>query len=283
MKKVIVIFLLLVSSLAASAQNGNRGPVRDNSKIAYHGGYVMTGATNVYFIWYGDWTGNSAQQILAELIATVGNTAYFRINTTYPDGNGAAPSGGLLYSGAAYDLYSHGHALDEAAIEGIVSENILGGRLPLDLRGVYLVLGAVDTDISGFIDGRCQFHSSMDIVGARVPYVFVPNSAHYPYSCATQFIGRNNEILPTPNDNLGADAMASWMMHGISGAITNPNGFGWFDANGLENTDKCQGSFGPTFLTPNGARANLVIGYRNFLMQQNWVNDSKKGRCALGL
>ena len=53
-----------------------------------------------------------------------------------------------------------------------------------------------------------------------------------------------------------------------------------FDRYGLENADKCEGRFGQPYLTPNGARANLRLGYRDFLIQQNWVNDGK-GRCAM--
>lgn len=281
-KSLFVLILIAVLAITSSAQHARGGGGGNANKLTYHGGRVMPGATNVYFIWYGDWNGNTAQQILPELIATLGNSPYFRINTTYPDANGDAPSGGLVFSGEAYDLYSHGQALDEAAIEGIISDSLLGGNLPLDLSGVYLVLGAQDTDISGFMDGRCQFHDNVSVVGATLPYVYVPNSAHYPYACARQFLGPNNEFLPTPNDNLGADAMASWIVHGLSGAITNPNGGGWFDGNGLENTDKCQGTFGQTFLTSNGATANLNIGGRYFLLQQNWLNE-KKGRCALAL
>lgn len=278
-------FLLIfavVPSFAQSHSARGGGSTGNNKGVTYHNGRVMTGTTNVYFIWYGDWNGNSALQILPELIATLGGTAYFRINTGYPDANGDTPSGGLVYSGEAFDLYSHGQALDEAAIEGIITDRVWAGQLPLDLHGIYLVLGSQDTDISRFVDGRCQFHDNFSMVGATLPYIFVPNSAHYPYACASQFVGANNQFLPTPNDNLGADAMASWIVHALSGAVTNPNGGGWFDANGLENSDKCQGLFGQTYLTSSGARANMNIGGRNFLMQQNWVND-RKGRCALAL
>jgi hypothetical protein len=53
----------------------------------------------------------------------------------------------------------------------------------------------------------------------------------------------------------------------------------------LENADKCQDAlgnpaFGPTYVTANGARANVRIGVQDFLIQQNWVND-RKARCAM--
>src|SRR5258705_528444 len=34
--------------------------------ISYHGGPVVTGTPNIYFIWYGNWSGNSATSILTD-------------------------------------------------------------------------------------------------------------------------------------------------------------------------------------------------------------------------
>jgi hypothetical protein len=74
--------------------------------------------------------------------------------------------------------------------------------------------------------------------------------------------------------------MASTIAHVLDGTVTNPAGSGWFDRYGLENADKCAGTFGQTYTTANGARANLRLGQRDFLIQQNWVND-RRGRCAM--
>ena len=40
------------------------------------------------------------------------------------------------------------------------------------------------------------------------------------------------------------------------------------------------GQFGQTYVTSNGARANLRLGSRDYLIQHNWVNF-RKGRCAI--
>jgi len=48
----------------------------------------------------------------------------------------------------------------------------------------------------------------------------------------------------------------------------------------LQNADKCEGEFGLTYLTANGARANLRLGGHDYLIQHNWVNF-RKGRCAI--
>jgi len=44
--------------------------------------------------------------------------------------------------------------------------------------------------------------------------------------------------------------------------------------------NNCQNTFGQTYLTANGARANIRLGNRDFLTQQNWVND-RRARCAM--
>src|SRR6059058_3290115 len=60
--------------------------------MVYHGGPVMNDANgvNVYYIWYGNWTGNTAPSILGDLASNLTGPPYFNINTTYADGTGKA-------------------------------------------------------------------------------------------------------------------------------------------------------------------------------------------------
>src|SRR5512144_1456186 len=53
--------------------------------INYHGGPLILGTTNVYYIWYGNWGGNSAPTVLTDLATSIGGSPYFNINTTYYD------------------------------------------------------------------------------------------------------------------------------------------------------------------------------------------------------
>src|SRR4051812_46420770 len=54
--------------------------------INYHGGPVILGTTNVYYIWYGNWSDNTAMTILPDLASNLGGSPYFNINTTYYNG-----------------------------------------------------------------------------------------------------------------------------------------------------------------------------------------------------
>src|SRR5438445_7468033 len=65
---------------------GKARPSKGNG-ITYHGGPVILGTVNVYYIWYGNWAGNSAETILTNLAQSIGGSSYFNINTTYYQGS----------------------------------------------------------------------------------------------------------------------------------------------------------------------------------------------------
>src|SRR5678816_3127715 len=59
------------------------GKPTTNNGITYHGGPVMTNTTHIYYIWYGDWTGDTATSLLPYLATNIGDSPYYKINTTY--------------------------------------------------------------------------------------------------------------------------------------------------------------------------------------------------------
>ena len=296
--KVQTILLLLTVSfvwlaqpaLAQTVTSGQRAPsaVKTNSRILYNGGPVMVGATNVYVIWYGCWdetcrAGNTATKaILSDFIVTVGSSPYMQINTMYPNSFGQGPSGAVLFGGQSFDQYSHGLELTAADIQAIVSDQIEGNHLPPDPSGIYIVIASaeVSSNATGFcVPGEFPHHGSGFANGSQFRYAFAGNAGRCPSVAAPQFLDSNGTQLPTPNGNLAGDAMVSTVAHLINVVITNPFATGWFDRYGLQTADKCFGEFGPTYLV-NGGRANIRLGQRDYLIQQNWIND-RKGHCAM--
>ena len=185
-----------------------------------------------------------------------------------------------MYSGDVYDTtYSHGSSLNEISAADLIQQTILTGQLPLDAYGIYVVVPSSDVQVDGMTEGRCQFHRYTRVVGADARFVVVPNAARAPTVCAPQYIGAGGAFLPSPNNNPSGDAMVSWMAHALNETITDPSFLGWYDKFGLESSDKCQGTYGTTYTTANGARANLKMS-RDYLIQQNWVN-SGKGHCGM--
>jgi hypothetical protein len=298
MKRSLQISFLLISlafvglNRTAAAQSISSGQkptaVKTNNRILYNGGPVMIGATNVYVIWYGCWdetcrAGNTATKaILSDFIVNVGSSPYMQINTMYPNSAGQAPSGSVLFGGQSFDQYSHGLELTAVDIQGIVSDQIDGNHLPPDPAGIYLVIASADvsSNATGFcVPGEFPHHGTGFANGNQFKYAFAGNATRCPSVAAPQFLDSNGTQLPTPNGNLAGDAMVSTVAHLINVVVTNPFENGWFDRYGLQTADKCFGEFGPTYLV-NGGRANIRLGQRDYLIQQNWVND-RKGHCAL--
>lgn len=241
--------------------------------ISYHNGPVMLGTTNVYYIWYGNWSGNTATSILTDLARTMGGSPYFNINTTYYNGSNQHVSNAVSYVSSTTDNYSQGTALSDAQIQTVVSDAITSGRVPKDTNAVYFVLTSSDVNAtSGFCTQYCGWHTNGTIAGSTIKYSFIGNPDRCPTSCAAQTTG--------PNGNAGADGMASIVSHELEEAVSDPLGTAWYDNRGYENADKCAWTFGTEYTVANGAKANMKLGTRDFLIQRNWVNASG-GLCSL--
>ncbi len=252
--------------------NGQAGRKVTGNGINYHGGPVMLGTPNVYYIWYGNWSGNSATTILTDLANGIGGSPYFNINTTYYNGSNQPVSGAVHYAGSTTDNYSAGTTLSDSGVQAVVSSAITSGRLPKDTNGVYFVLTSADVnESSGFCTQYCGWHTHGNIAGSDIKFSFIGNPDRCPSACEAQTTG--------PNGNAGADGMASIISHELEEAVTDPDLNAWYDRTGAENADKCAWTFGATY-PANGAIANMRLGSRDYLIQRNWVNASG-GFCSL--
>ncbi len=252
--------------------HGGGGRKTSGNGISYHNGPIITGTTNMYYIWYGNWAGNSATSILTDLASNLGGSPYFNINTTYYNASNVHVTNSVHYAGSTTDNYSHGTSLTDANIQAVVSSAISSGSLPKDTNAVYFVLTSSDvTASSGFCTQYCGWHTHGTIAGSDIKYSFVGNPDRCPSSCEDQTTG--------PNGNAGADGMASIISHELEEAVTDPDLNAWYDNRGYENADKCAWTFGTTY-SSGGALANVHLGSRDFLIQQNWVN-ANGGKCAM--
>lgn len=243
--------------------------------IFYHGGPLITSGPTIYYIWYGGWSGNTATTILTDLAKNIGPSPYFNINSTYHNGSNVPVANAVTYGGAMTVGYTHGTSLSDSTVQTIVAEALASGQLSHDSNGVYFVLTSSDVnETSGFCTQYCGWHTHASINGLDVKYAFVGNPDRCPSACEQQTTG--------PNDNAGADGMASIIAHELEEATTDPDLNAWYDRRGQENADKCAWTFGSTYKTANQASANMKLGSRDFLIQQNWVNASG-GYCAKSL
>jgi hypothetical protein len=243
-------------------------------RISYHGGPIITGTTHIYYIWYGNWTGNTAPTILNNLAQNIGGSPRYNTNTTYANASNVKITNSVTLAGSTSVAYPYGKALSDAQIQAVVSTAITTGKLPKDANGVYFVLTSKDvTATSGFGAQYCGWHTYATIAATNIKYAFVGDaSSKYLTSCAAQSV--------SPNGNPGADGMASVIVHELEETTTDPNLNAWYDSVGNENSDKCAWTFGVTTTLPSLAKYNVTLGTLKYLIQQNWVN-SAPGYCAI--
>jgi hypothetical protein len=252
--------------------------VTPTNGIYYHGGPVMAGKVNLYFIWYGNFVNGPAlsdstqtQDLLTTLFGTggLGGTAYARIDSTYTDKSHAV-TGNFALMESANDYYSRGTTLSDAAVTAVVAQAISSRVLPKDANGLYFVLTSSDVaETSGFCTQYCGWHSHAKISGSDIKIAFVGNPDRCPSACEEQSV--------SPNGDSGADGMASIMAHETNEAISDPDLNAWYDTSGNENGDKCVWKWGPvTGSLGNGAYNTAVAGH-HWLIQMNWENGRGGG------
>lgn len=262
---------------APHAMNPPKAPATNG--IYYHGGPILPGTANLYFIWYGNFvTGPAASDsigtvdLLTDLFRTggLGGSIYSRINSTYTDRSHAV-SGNFALVESTYDFYSRGLSLSDTSVAAIVANAINTRALPRDSNGVYFVLTSSDvSETSGFCTQYCGWHSHSMIGGYDIKYAFVGNPDRCPNACEEQIV--------SPNGNSGADGMASTMAHETNEVISDPDLNAWYDTKGNEVGDKCAWKWGPVTGTLGKGGYNMTAAGHNWLIQMNWEN-SRGGGC----
>lgn len=258
--------------------------VTTGNGIEYNGGPIMPGPHNVYFIWYGNWSANTATAILPDFITGLNGSLYFNTDTTYGDTTDNIANT-VTMANQVFDNYSQGTALagNAVGVAKVVSAALNSGGVPVDVNGIYFVLTSPDVTEGQFCTKYCGYHThgtfTQGTTHTDIKFAFVGNPA-------TQCPSTSNPNCSfqslTPNGNEGADAMADVMAHELNETVTDPDLNAWFHTNGAgEVGDLCNFKFGPTFPALNGAQANVVLRGSQFLIQQNWLN-ANGGLCAMG-
>jgi hypothetical protein len=245
------------------------------SRLINHGGPVINTPT-VYIIWYGNWNQSNGsdtpagQQLVRDWANGIGNTPYFRINTTY----GSNISGSVLFGGETTDTGTS-TSLSDTAIRTVVNNAISAGRLPYNANGVYFVITSSNvTASSGFCTQYCGWHTVGNLTRGKVRYAFVGNAKRCITSCAAQ--------STSPNNNPGIDGSISVLSHELEEATTDPDLNAWYDSSGAENADKCAWTFGHFQLQANnGSWYNMTFGGHQWLIQRNLMKSGTSWLCMV--
>jgi hypothetical protein len=138
---------------------GCLGSIYHNSHPTHHsllhtikyipGRKVLTGTVNVYTVFYGNWT-KTDRNITNEFVSELGKTSWWNINRKYyyqasKSATKTYVSSSLKWAKEARNAnYTLGKSLTGNDIPMIIQEQIDVGVLPVDTKGMYMVLLAKD-------------------------------------------------------------------------------------------------------------------------------------------
>jgi hypothetical protein len=271
-------------------QQGN-DVVANAGPMIYHGGPIVP-TMKVAAIYWATTTiyaggpapgtngpGSADGSLLGHFMRNLGGSPYYNINTTYNDlvGGGHTVANTLTYTQYWADNTSvppsTGSAVSNATIKAEIAKGFSTGKLTYDPNTIYAVFTVGKTNLGGgFGSSYCAYHGKFNINGQATLYAAMPFDNAFAAGCSTR--------QRSPNADPAADREASTLAHEIEEANTDPQLNAWYDASGQENADKCAYTYGTTYVTGNGGVANMNLGGKDFLIQQNWINISGGGNCA---
>lgn len=270
------------ASMAASVAGGL-------GAVTYQPGAPIISEPNIYVIWYGGWNlqscstpggGTSTPSIINDFLASLGESDWNKINTTYYqiiNGKKTFVEPTAEVKGCTVDTGSQGLSLDADTgnqVSDVVENALTTKALKTDPNGVYLVLTASDVNVADFMSTLCAYHWFYDNAQTTVKYAFIGDASNNLSQCSPQ-------VSNSPNGNPAADAMVSVIAHEFVEAVSDPYGTSWFDQAGFENADKCAWTYGSASRVANGSFANMTLGNRQYLIQENVAANSNK--CILSL
>jgi hypothetical protein len=272
-------------TIQAQQNAGNPGGGGASQTISYHGGPVLLTGTNVAAIyWAGstiynggpapNTTGAGADDgsLIGAFMRGLGGSPYFNINTTYTDGSGNPIASIVNYTqfwaNGSFNVPSGTQTVSDGQMVAMLQYAFDNGKLTYDPSTLYNIFTAGKVNLGGgFGTQYCayHYHGTVTINGSArtVLYSAMPYDYAYPSSCSAN-------LAVWPNGDAGADAEVNTLAHEIEETTTDLMGNAWYDRRGYENADKCAWQFGTTFTTA-GAKWNVVVGGRNWLVQMNWA------------
>jgi hypothetical protein len=267
---------MLGKHLAKGQSKPGGGGGRQLPNLTYHNGPVMTVATEVHPIFWGNsWTDanfvGDKETGLASFYNGVGGSSYLSTNTEYTQSGGAHVlnavnhpiSSSVDTSNAPSGAPSTGAILAEVC--AVIGSNVKS-------NGYYPVY--VDTKRGN--TGYCAWHSWGTCGTTNVQFAF--------------FFNLDNDPGCDPQDNVnghsqGLASLSNVSGHELSEMLTDPRGTGWYDRQGAENSDKCAWTFGgPTLVFSNNSAWKVQGNWSNIANNngQGYVDGSLVRGCIDG-
>lgn len=273
--------------------NGNAhghggGGAGGSTGISYHGGPVFQSGTKVVAVYWAGAAiynggptppstgpGTSDASLVGYFLNHLGGSPYFNINSTYTDGTGRAIVNSVSY--VSYwannsNVPADGANVSDTQMLTMLASGFQSGAIAYDSGTLYLILTADKVNLGGgFGTQYCAYHGYGTVNGQIVRYAAMPYDYAYPSACTNGTAAANGDP--------GADYEVNTIAHETEETTTDELLNAWYDTRGQENADKCAWNFGATYIGGGGGVANIHVGSKDFLVQQNWVNAGSGG-CA---
>ncbi len=282
---------------ANQGAKSNGAHTRSGTGINYHGGPLLTSATNVAAVYWAGGTiynggpapgstgaGSQDGSLVGYFLNHLGGSSYFNINTTYYQTVGTsnvhvanAVNYTQFWANNSYNVPSAGQSVSDAQMLDMLQYAFNNGKLTYDANTLYHIFTAGTVNLGGgFGTQYCAYHTHGNVVVGGVTrvvlYAAEPEDNAYPSACTNG--------TAAPNGDAAADAEVNTLAHETEETTTDEMGNAWYDTRGYENADKCAWNFGTTQNNGTGVW-NITVGTKQFLVQQNWVN-SGSGGCRQG-
>jgi len=265
-------------------------PTFGTNGFSYRGSTVMTGTVNVYHIYYGDFSssvGTQSKTLIDFFGSTIGGSSWYNIMTTYYQTSGTTTTyvsnSVVKKASVALATTQQGGSITSAQIVTQITNLINAGTLPNDPNGVYFFIFRGDISVT-WSDGSqwagasssgqwCGIHDAFGYGGDYIKFSAVGDTNFGSYGAGCQAVRTT-----TANGNIGADSLVSVYAHELVETVSDWSG-AWYDSlsssatYGYENADMCGWKFGT--MLPGSSNANVVIGGRKWLVQQNWLPTVK--------
>lgn len=215
--------------------------------LKYHKGPLLTGNLTVNLLWYGRFSATQ-RSIVADFLLSLSAASpppppsaasWWRTTALY---GGSAPRLSLGRQ-LLDDRYSVGKSLSPSQLSLLASKL---GTSPADIN---VVLTSADVAVDGFCSSRCGTHGPLP---GSAGFIWTGNSeVQCPGQCAWPFhqpvYGPQTPPLVAPNGDVGMDGVVINLATLLAGAVTNPDGNGYFQGPAdapLEAVSACTGIFG---------------------------------------
>jgi len=167
----------------------------------------------------------------------------------------------------------------ESNVGSLISSQIKSGSLPYDSQGVYLVI--TDQEKSQYValsnkkkysSHFCGYHTYITSNGYSFAFgvIGVGNNEG---GCRWQI--SNTAYTTYPSGNMYTDYSYSIVAHELGEIISDPRMNKWYDSQGHENFDKCNGYPGAANVVTSGSKYylyNAVIGDVKYFLSTNYDN-----------